>query len=288
MTSDFLQRALKRHLSSDIKVIQNSHVSGGCINTTLKVDTNEGPFFIKLNTEKEKALFEKEAMGLRLLKNQSPVEIPKVLGSGTLEGKVYLILEWIERGPTADFFWDRFGQQLAAQHRQTSTHFGLDHDNHIGRLPQSNKVHAAWSDFFINERLMPQLKLAQKSNLVDSGLMDQFERLYTKLDDLIPHEAPALLHGDLWSGNFLCSTEGQPCIFDPAVHFGHRETELAFTTLFGGFEKAFYVTYQDFFSLESGFDDRIDLHNLYPLLVHVNLFGPSYLSGIRHTLKRFV
>ncbi len=288
MISTIQEKILAHHISSKIKVLQSQFVSGGCINTTMKVTTNQGVFFVKLNGKKEQDLFEKEVLGLKFLTSQSSLYIPGILGSGTSEDNVYLILEWIEKGPPNPGFWEVFGQKLAQQHQVSSPQFGLDHDNHIGRLPQSNKAHRLWSEFFIHERLVPQLELAKQSRHIESKLIQQFERLYSKLDELVPKEPTALLHGDLWSGNFMCASNGEPYVFDPAIHFGHRETELAFTTLFGGFDQYFYESYREYFPLEPGFDDRIDLHNLYPLLVHVNLFGPSYLSGIKQTLKRFI
>lgn len=287
MNDSFYSEILKNLFGADTKLHRISSVAGGCINQTSKLESSQGTFFIKVNSSTESDLFEKEEKGLRYLKEKSDLGIPDVLGSGVLDGKVYLVLSWIEKGQTSNNFWKSFGHLLAKQHRETNNHFGLDHNNHIGRLQQSNKNHSHWDDFFIEERLKPQLKLAEESGLIDQALMNSFDLLFRKLGDLIPIEKPAFLHGDLWSGNFLSGSRSTPYVFDPAIYYGHRETELAFTTMFGGFDRQFYESYEEEFPIEPGFEDRIEIHNLYPLLVHVNLFGTSYLSGVLSTLKKF-
>jgi fructosamine-3-kinase len=283
----FYSTIFKTQFGNDIEVSSVSPVAGGCINKTSRVKTNQGDFFVKVNSIEQQDLFTKEEKGLGLLRKYSSINIPASFDVGTFDGKTYLILEWIENGIQNDDFWHAFGQRLAQQHRISNSKFGLDHDNHIGKLPQTNTEHNNWSDFFIQERLQPQIRLAQNSGVIDHGVLDKFELLFSKLSSLIPNEPPALLHGDLWSGNFLCGLGSVPFIFDPAVYFGHRETEMAFTSLFGGFDPKFYDAYSEVFPLAPGFDSRIDIHNLYPLLVHVNLFGPSYLGGIIQTLNKF-
>ena len=163
--------------------------------------------------------------------------------------------------------------------------FGLDHDNYIGSLAQSNKKHADWISFFMEERIRPQLKLAMDKKLIDEGTVKQFDKLFDHFDRLIPKEKPALLHGDLWNGNFLVSDSSRAALIDPAVYFGHREMDLAMTTLFGGFDSEFYRAYDEVFPLEKGFEKRVDIHNLYPLLVHVNLFGGGYVRQVKAVLN---
>lgn len=283
----FYQSVFSTLLGHSIVVYDVNPVLGGCINTTARVITNLGTYFIKTNDAKERELFEREEQGLLLLGKKSKLRRPTIIGSGILHERAYLVLEWMDKGLPDVSFWNEFGTKLARQHLQTHKKFGLNFDNYIGRLPQNNYQHDDWYTFFIQRRLSPQLNLAKRRNLISAAMLTQFETLFKKLPELIPHEQPALLHGDLWHGNFLCSTDRQPVVFDPAVYYGHRETELAFSRLFGGFDQQFYESYEDTYSLSPGFDHRIDLHNLYPLLVHVNLFGTSYLSGIKSTLKKF-
>ena len=283
--SDFIQKVISNHTSASL--ISFHSVSGGCINDSYHIKTNNGGYFLKWNKKELLEMFRVEKKGLALLNEHSPVHSPKVISFGEMDDKSYLLTEWIEKGGQNTRFWEDFGLKLARQHQVTMDQFGLDHDNFIGSLPQSNKQHHSWHSFFINERLKPQLNMASSKGLIDLGTQKKFDSLFNQLEELIPDEPSALLHGDLWSGNFMTNSEGEASIFDPAVHYGHRETELAFTQLFGGFSPEFYHYYNEEYPLAPGFDERVDIHNLYPLLVHVNLFGSSYLSAIIQTLKKF-
>jgi protein-ribulosamine 3-kinase len=184
-------------------------------------------------------------------------------------------------------YWKDFAQKLAQLHKNTAPIFGLDHDNYIGSLPQSNRQTQKWTDFFISQRLEPLVTKAVASGLLDSQTAQRFDRLFSKLDQLIPEEKPALLHGDLWSGNVMTDEHGEVCLIDPAVYYGHREVDLAFSTLFGAFHGEFYEAYNEAFPLEKGWKQRIDLFNLYPLLVHLILFGRSYYHQVISTLEKF-
>ena len=152
---------------------------------------------------------------------------------------------------------------------------------------QQNNSHTNWTDFFIQERLQIQIKLARDHHQIESTTISKFEKLYHRLDDIFPKEQPALLHGDLWSGNFMVDEKGAPVIMDPAVYYGHREMDIAMTKLFGGFDNQFYDAYNAHFQLEKGWKSRIDICNLYPLLVHVNLFGGSYLQQVKNIITKF-
>jgi fructosamine-3-kinase len=206
---------------------------------------------------------------------------------GVVETAEYqaLLLSFVEPSNTSRQFWETFGIQLAQLHEKSQPRFGLDHDNYIGSLHQRNQPHDYWPEFFIEERLCVQLTLAT-SNGVSSSLVKKFEVLFKQLPSLLPVEKPSLLHGDLWRGNLITETR-LPCLIDPAVYFGHREVDLAMTQLFGGFDPIFLESYQGVFPLEKGWRDRLDLYNLYPLLVHLNLFGRSYEAKILNILKTF-
>lgn len=284
MIENFFTSVIEHHTQELYGSYQ--HIGGGCINNAARIQTTNRAYFLKWNNANEQKLFAKEAMGLEILRLKSHAKIPKVLGKGVQQGYAYLLLEWVEKGHANASFWEDFGYKLAKMHQNTSEAFGLEHANFIGRLPQSNKWHKEWVDFFVEERLSPQIKMAFENHLIDKSILEKFEVLFNKFSDLIPNEKSSLLHGDLWSGNFIVDESANPVLIDPAVYYGHRETELAFTTLFGGFDTTFYEAYKHEYPLAHGFEDRIDIHNLYPLLVHVNLFGTSYLSGIQQTLKR--
>lgn len=285
--NQFFESALFQSLGTQLEVRSMQFVSGGNINNTVKLVTDQGPFFLKWNEDQDSDdLFEKEERGLSLLRHANDLATPQVLGRGKVGLKNYLLQEFIEKNAPKSTFWEDFGHGLATQHQKTMDQFGLNHDNHIGKLPQKNEPRDNWIDFFIENRLEVQLGLAIYNRYIDQSFAKKFRTVYPQLPGMLPDEPPALLHGDLWSGNFMVGPEGNPYIFDPAVYYGHREIELAFTRLFGGFDPQFYHSYHEAFPLEPGFEERVDIYNLYPLLVHVNLFGTSYLSGVERTIHR--
>lgn len=275
---------------SDVQAGQVRPLGGGSINEACMVELSGRPYFVKWNSiSRYPGMFEAEAHGLQLLASTNSLRIPAVAGSGSCGDYAFLMLEYIEGGRPAADGWERFGQKLAELHRNTNEHFGLDRDNYIGSLPQINSPRlTSWPEFFVESRLKPQLKMAMQRGHVSSAMQRQFEHLFQKMDQFFPDEPPALLHGDLWSGNYLFASNGEACLIDPAVYYGHREMDLAMSLLFGGFDKRFYDAYNEAWPLEKGWRARMDLCNLYPLLVHVNLFGGGYVSQVRFVLERFV
>jgi len=264
-----------------------SAVGGGSINDAFLLSYGPHRVFTKTNSAvKFPQLFEKEKAGLDLLRKCGALRTPAVIGAFETEGEQLLLLEWIAPGERTPAFWKRFGEELARQHGHTAQHFGLDTNNYMGSVPQSNEYHPDWISFFINERLEPLRRKC--SGALPAASSSLFESLYTALPDIFPeHWPPALLHGDLWSGNFLCSAEGDPVLIDPAVHFGHPAADLGLTTLFGGFDKLFYEAYHYHAPLPANHRLQWEVCNLYPLLIHLFLFGNSYLAPIRQTLQRF-
>jgi len=281
---DFMQKRLCEMHGNEAKIIGESAIGGGCINNAIELKSNAQSYFLKWNNaSRYPSMFDSEAKGLNLLRDSNSVYIPEVITSGEAGSYSFLMLEYISAGRLANQFWENFGKSLSDLHRNTDPMFGLDHDNYIGSLPQSNTQHASWSEFFIAERLAPQLQMAH----LGSGLNQKFEKLFSQLNEIFPEEPPTLLHGDLWSGNYMVSSEGEAVIMDGAVYYGHREMDLGMTRLFGGFDSKLYAAYNESFSLEPGWEDRMDICNLYPLLVHVNLFGSSYLSQVESIMRRF-
>lgn len=229
-------------------------------------------------------MFESEAQGLELLAEAGEIRVPRALFHDSLEHSDVLLLEYLEPAPPQSGMWPLFGASLARLHRHTAALFGLGFNNYMGSLPQKNGFHDTWPEFFIRERLEPQVRLALERGY---DLRPAIERLYPGLVQLFPKESPALIHGDLWNGNYLVTGDGTAALIDPAVSYGHREADLAMTMLFGGFPQEFYDGYQSEYPLERGWKERMDLYNLYPLLVHLNLFGSSYLGEILRILKRY-
>jgi len=285
--TEFFEGIFFQVLGRPAEVIETQLLSGGDINTAARVYTTEGIYFVKWNSADREGMFEAEARGLELLRRSETVRIPEVIGHGHYQDKAYLILEYLDAASPRPTYWEAFGQALAEMHSHTQPRFGLSFDNYIGSLPQANTPSPNGIQFLIEHRLRPQVGLALYKGLLSKELFGRFERLYERLPDLLPNERPALLHGDLWSGNVVVDEQGMPALVDPAVYYGYREAELAFTTLFGGFEPRFYEAYQEAFPLEAGFQERVPIYNLYPLLVHVNLFGAGYVSGVERVLNAF-
>lgn len=272
---------------ADIKQIKQ--VGGGCINLAAYLQTSKGDFFVKWQASSEaQSQFNAEYQGLLTLKQVFTGLVPRPLATGVHNKQAWLLMDWVDQSPQTTPYWEALGEALAALHQQTAPLFGLDYPNYIGSLPQRNERHINWVSFYISERLVPQLAFAERRQLIDATLLQQFEALFVLLPDLLPAEPPALIHGDLWSGNVMAGPGASPCIFDPAIYFAHREMEIAFTHLFGGFDSMFYSAYHAAYPLLPGFEQRMDLYQLYPLLVHVNLFGASYLSGVKATLRRYL
>jgi len=176
---------------------------------------------------------------------------------------------------------------LAHLHLTQRQAFGLESDNFIASLYQKNHDTDDWLDFFIEQRLEPLLGKAYFDRLIPLDFLKKFQEIYPKLEGIFPKEKPSLVHGDLWSGNIIPNVSGEPSLIDPAIYFGHREMDLAFSRLFGGFDRQFYDSYESVLPLEPEFESRIGVYNLYPLLVHLNLFGEAYLPGIQKIINRF-
>jgi fructosamine-3-kinase len=263
-------------------------VGGGSINETFRIRFDENDYFCKINSAtKFPQLFSREQAGLFTLRSVTKIKTPAVIACFEEEGHQFLLLEWIEQGPRTQDFWKRFGEQLAAMHAVKNETCGFADDNYMGSVQQQNTQVQDWCRFFADYRLAPLLARCTKANLLSSHDQQQFEKLITKLSNIFDDEKPSLLHGDLWSGNFLCDEKAQPVLIDPAVYYGHRSMDLAMTTLFGGFRQPFYEAYQYHYPFPKNYEEQWAVCNLYPLLIHLYLFGAGYRSAIRNTLQEF-
>ncbi len=258
---DAVAESVRPHVGA---VRRASPVGGGCIANATRVEAERGQFFLKWGGGEVGQTFEAEAAGLRALRDaESPVLIPAVVAAwnGTEALAGVLLMEWIEAGNRDAGFWERFGEALATLHRTTSADgcYGFERDNFIGRSPQHNAWRPAWPDFFRSQRLEPQIEWAREAGRWQQEWSEPAERLLARLGDLLPASPPAsILHGDLWSGNFLATRDGRAALIDPATYFGHRETDLALSELFGGFDSRFYDAYRAAWPLEPGYAERRD------------------------------
>jgi fructosamine-3-kinase len=272
------------------EVLQRSSIGGGCINETWHLQGDARAFFVKFNHANKQAMFAAEASGLRTLADAHALRVPQPITYGVTGNRAYLVLEFIAMTGRGDHRAQvRLGEQLAKLHAFTAQRFGWERENHIGATPQSNTWCDDWVEFWSEQRLGYQLQLAGQ-NGISTRVLRKGDALRDALPALFDTYTPvaSLLHGDLWGGNWGVSAAGEPIIFDPAVYFGDRETDLAMTELFGGFGTEFYAAYQASWPLHAGFKTRKQLYNLYHVLNHYNLFGGGYASQAESMLDRLL
>ncbi len=256
-------------------------LSGGCISDAYRISLDSGEsFFLKLNHDSASDMFVKEAHGLSELQKADCIKIPEVI----LYDNSFLLTEFIAAGIRTRSFFSDFGRRFAELHKYKGKSFGFFEDNYIGSNPQMNvpagKQADDWPSFFFEKRLLFQFKLAEENGFATKELRDGIKGIEKRIDKILDgsDEPPCLLHGDLWSGNFMSDSAGEPCIIDPAVYYGHREADLAMTKLFGGFDRDFYIAYNETFPLKENYGYRENIYKLYHVLNHLNLFGIGYYS----------
>ncbi|MGC1307905.1 MAG: fructosamine kinase family protein [Phormidesmis sp.] len=295
-----LTDAIAAHIASHIskathqsfEIETQRSIGGGCINQAVAVADSVRTFFVKVNRASQIAMFEAEYEGLTAMYESRTIRVPLPLGSGVFNDVAYIIMEWLPLGGSAgrhssDDSWRRMGEQLAAMHQVTSPEgFGWHRDNTIGATPQKNGWWPDWSEFWRDRRLGPQFELAHQRN----GHFPRRDELMSAIPRLLAGHSPppALLHGDLWSGNAAITAAGEPVILDPATYYGDPETDLAMTELFGRFPASFYRAYQSAMPLREGYAQRKVLYNLYHILNHFNLFGGNYESQANRMIAQIL
>ena len=289
MLPDDVAAVLRPFLEGSVQ--HHTAVGGGCIAHACRIETDVRSYFLKWSREEAAASFAAEQAGLEALQAaNSPLTIPSVIATRAASDGApgFLLMDWVEAGKRTSAFWDDFGRGLAALHRHAEDRYGFEEDNFIGRLPQKNGWETSWPAFFQRCRLAPQVAMARTSGRWQTAWDAPLETLYNRLEDWLPARPEAsVLHGDLWSGNFLATSTGAAALIDPAVYYGHRETDLALTELFGGFEARFYAAYREAWPLEPGYEARREVYNLYHLINHLNHFGGSYARSVQAVLEKF-
>lgn len=284
-----LGRALIAELGSDCEAEPESTVSAAGNQRCFRWRCGSGWLFIKTVPVASKDRLAGEAAGLTALATAGALRVPRVRAQGIAVTEAFLALEWIDAAGASSNSERRLGEGLAALHRVTGDRFGWTRDNHIGPTPQANGWLPDWSAFWRERRLQPQLELAMHRGH-GRVLRAPGERLLEALDALFGDHRPqpSLLHGDLWGGNWCATADGEPVIFDPAVYYGDRETDLAMTRLFGGFGRRFYEAYQGNAALPAGYAVRVELYNVYHVLNHANVFGGSYVQLAHAMIRRLL
>ena len=283
-----LREAVGRELGSAVR--EASPVAGGDINDAFDVRLSDGRrVFVKAHSRGVPGMFAAEARGLGWLAEARAIGVPEVLAVGSDDaGAGFLALEHLGNGRPGRDFDETLGRALGKLHRFGAPCFGLDHSNFIGPLPQPNEPAEDWPTFYRERRLLPLLQRAVDRGLVGKQLRSDLESVFARLDSIVgPRESPARLHGDLWAGNLHVGADGEPWLIDPAVYGGHREVDLAMMRLFGGFSSRVFAAYAESYPLAAGHQERVPLYQLYPLLVHANLFGAGYVSAVEQAVNRY-
>jgi len=289
MTSEQkLKKAVGGVIGAEIRSI--TPVSGGCISQAgILTLSNGDKLFLKWNASAPEGFFKAEADGLNEMRKCPAVRVPQVnsVSESTADVPAFIVLEALSPGESANS-QEALGYQLAELHKVQSDKFGFHSRNFIGITVQHNDYHNSWGDFFFKERLVRQAEAGRRAGWFDdqlnSLLFSNEEKVLNLLSETF--EKPALLHGDLWSGNVMWCVDG-PALIDPAVYYGNREADIAMTECFGGFSKQFYAAYNEHYPLEEGYEHRKDILNLYHLMNHANIFGGHYVSSVKTSLKNF-
>ncbi|WP_431472091.1 fructosamine kinase family protein [Nonlabens sp. SCSIO 43208] len=267
------------------RIHKASKLSGGDINEVMLIDQGAIQYVLKYNDKiQSPKMLKRENDGLQLLRKSGTIRVPLVIAQGESATYQYLLLEYITPDALNKKDESNLAIQLAALHDCTDELFGLEEDNYIGSLPQYNLQTESGTQFFLHQRLVPQFELAVSNGFELKGI----EGLFKKMERLIPSQKPALIHGDLWNGNVIFTSNGQPVLIDPAAHFGHAEMDIAMMKLFGGFSDKFYWMYHEVRTPLPGWEERVPLYQLYYLLVHLNLFGTGYLNQVQQCINKYV
>jgi fructosamine-3-kinase len=284
-----IEQKIIQHTGSDIISIKS--VAGGSISDAFKLEMKSGDnYFLKLNYVISNDMFIKEANGLNELRKPAVIRIPNVI----LAESSFILMEYIETGAKSKNFFKNFGYKFAELHKFKGSKFGFHEDNFIGSNTQRNipcdDEKNDWVTFYYTKRLLAQYTLAEKNDYVTTELTDGILALEEKIFDILAgsEEPPAILHGDLWSGNFLVDENGGPVLIDPAVYYGHREADLAMTKLFGGFRPEFYSAYNECYPLAPGYEYRENIYKLYHVLNHLNLFGKGYYNQAMNIINEYL
>jgi fructosamine-3-kinase len=282
-------RHLEAATDQPFNLLKVQPLLGGDINTAYQLQSENRCYFVKLNSSDRLAMFEAEAAGLQALAQTQTIRVPKFIVYGKSNDHAFLVLEHIALKKLTPYSEQLLGQQLAQLHRQKQAYFGWHCDDTIGSTVQINGQYHDWLTFWQQQRLGHQLTLAA-TNGYHGRLQTLGKKLCANLKPFFSsyQPQPALVHGDLWCGNVGSDEQGNPVIYDPACYFADRETDLAMTELFGGYNPAFYQAYQAAYPLDPGYASRKTLYNLYHILNHLNLFGQSYLHQAETMLTKLL
>lgn len=286
-----MHKSLQGYIEDLLKsTITNTHrISGGDISSAYHIGLNNSrEYFVKCNSKSTAhEMFQKEQQGLELITASNSIAVPNVESIYHDEQLSAIIMDFIPCKNADSKDMTTLGKELALMHESSDSQYGLNSNNFIGSLNQHNNQTSNWVNFYAEQRLQPQLSLAVSSGLLSHSEIPSLNIMVNKLKDVIEVDKPSLLHGDLWGGNYLIRNDGKPFLIDPAVYYGDKIVDIAMSQLFGGFTKDFYDSYFYWTPAVKHLEERIELYQLYYLLVHLNLFGSSYHASVKRILSRY-
>ncbi|OYU96313.1 MAG: hypothetical protein CFE21_07905 [Bacteroidetes bacterium B1(2017)] len=289
MNNTLLQSAVEKVIGKSPQVYGFHHIGGGEINQTYKVLTDQGIFFVKVHElEQFPKMFEKEMFALKALQKTGTIEVCNPIGICETDTKEFFFLDYIENGPPSENFWSSLGEKLAQLHLVSNRYFGFIEDNYLGTVPQINNRVSNWGQFYIKNRLMPNVRKAAENMFLDQEQIRKFEKYYKLVEVVFPDEAPSMLHGNLWKEHVISGPNGQAILSNPSTYFGHREMDIAMTQMVGNFDPAFYEAYHASYPLEYDWEIRMDFCQMYYSLVNLNNYGIAYLPSVEDKLNRWV
>lgn len=276
---DEVRKFLSDSFGTQVDIVKSESLGGGCINDASLIGTTKGKYFLKWNDNCPADLFLREAEGLVELKKAAGnyLIVPEVITAREVNSTPgFIVLEYLEPGGYFRDSDEKLGAGLAAIHQYTGSKFGFSNNNYCGATLQNNSQKDKWADFFRDNRLNFLLNLIQKERPLPAEEIKIYNKLLDNIFSLVPEESePVLIHGDLWSGNYMNTARG-PALIDPAVYYADREMEMGIMTMFGGFSERFYSAYNEVNPLLPDWKDRNRLYQLYHVLNHYYLFGGGY------------
>lgn len=285
-----IETEYEKKIGSNLNIKKSEAVGGGCISQAFKIYTSSGNLFLKMNTRGPADMFIREAESLKAFhksKNEFIV-FPKPLLAKEIDSEPgYLLTDYLEPGQSGNDD-EKLGRGIAQLHRVENERFGFSHNNYCGSTKQDNTFKNDWVTFYVENRIGYLLKLIATSGGWSSSDQRVSDSFLQKVPELLPQNStPSLIHGDLWSGNYMYSRKA-PALIDPCASYCDREFEMGMMTMFGGFSPTVYAAYNELYPLPAGWRERNLIYQLYHVLNHYYIFGGYYINQALDIMKHYI